>query len=105
MSNAAAIAHARLKRALVSSAEQQGLVITMPDDYSTPWSSNTFDGGRHVLQLQGKSGRPLLDWITALDEDSVSLPGFTIAGLEVDCIVCQSGTTTAYVKAITVQDG
>lgn len=105
MATVAAQAHRPLIGALVRSSQAAGLVVSVDDGSFRRWASNTYEGGRHQVQLHGASSPALLDWLGGLDEDTVRIPGFTIASCEASTIEFRDGRTTAWIEAITLKDG
>lgn len=60
------IAAAKVGRALIASAQAAGVAISIEEDDFTRWASATFEGGRHLVKLQGQQSTALEHWIDGL---------------------------------------
>lgn len=97
------VAGDRLKRELERSAEMAGCAVDWMVEHSSPWDKACFVGGDHILQLlvSGVSNRA---WLDTLDENSVYLPGFVLAQLEVLGIEEKGEQLIAEIYALTVKE-
>jgi hypothetical protein len=87
----------RLAHALGNSARDAGCAVTVVDQTERPWSSATFTGATHVVQLSAPPGAALDAWLAGLPEREWTLPGQLVA----DCSVTPDGDT-ADARTITV---
>lgn len=73
----------RLARALCHSAREAGCTVTVVDQAERPWSSATFTGATHEVQLSAPPGPALDAWFASLPDQEWTLPGQLVA----DCSV------------------
>ncbi len=97
------VAGDRLKRELERSAEMAGCTVDCMVERSRPWDGPTYIGGRHRLTLlvEGVSNSA---WLDTLDENSVYLPGFVLAELDVFGVEEKGEQLIAEISALTVKE-
>ena len=97
------VAGDRLKRELERSAEMAGCTVDWMVERSQLWAAPAFIGGRHRLTLLigGLSNRA---WLDTLDENSVYLPGFVLAELDVFGVEEEGEQLIAEISALTVKE-
>lgn len=88
----------RLERTLVASAAAAGVALSVVEALATEWASATFVGARHHLRLALSGGAAVADWLDALPEADLPMPGHLVA----DLIVTARGDGTAAVEVLTV---
>ncbi len=89
----------RLERTLVASAAAAGVALSVEGARATEWASATFVGARHHLRLALSGGAAAVaDWLDALPETELPMPGHLVA----DLIVTARGDGTAAIEVLTV---
>ena len=92
----------QLERALVRSAEAEGIMLTILAADGEKWASATFTGMRHRITITATAS-PLLDrWLAALPEAEFRLRGHLVADLAVTC--GQRTGERVELEALTVED-
>jgi hypothetical protein len=81
----------RLHRALAASAACHGLTLHPVTAHERPWSSATFTGWRLTLDLAIAGGDPG-DWLAALPEEDLPVPGRLVADLAVTHVAAARAT-------------
>ncbi|AJP72938.1 hypothetical protein [Sphingomonas hengshuiensis] len=97
-------AHCGLRRALARSAELAGAPIAVGADRVARWSSGTFEGGRHVVELHGAYGPAMDAWLGGLGDTELRIPGHLVADLVVSAVSSAGGRTDATLEALTVAE-
>ncbi|HEX7852311.1 MAG TPA: hypothetical protein VF503_01285 [Sphingobium sp.] len=100
----AVVAGERLKKALSRSAREAGLTISHVTDKTRPWSSCSFEGGKHEIIITAVDSRELRSWLDQHDQDSLTVHGFTLADLVVSTIEALAGVATITVDALTIAE-
>jgi hypothetical protein len=90
----------RLHRALVASAACHGLTLHPVTVRERPWSSATFTGWRLTLDLAIGGGDPG-DWLAALPEEDMPVPGRLVA----DLVVTHAAATRAALAVLLLESG
>lgn len=82
----------RLARALCHSARDAGCAIAVIDQSERAWSSATFTGATHQLQLSASPGEALDIWLAGLPEQEWNVPGQLVA----ECSVAPADACAAH---------
>jgi len=67
-----------------------------------PWGSATFSGMRHSVIVTAPASPRIIDWLTALPELDLPMPGQFVAGVELNERYDGDGTTTVTIHALTI---
>ena len=91
---------ARLHRALAASAACHGLTVHPVTVHERPWSSATFTGWRLTLDVAIAGGDPG-DWLAALPEEDLPVPGRLVA----DLVVTHAAGARATLAVLLLESG
>lgn len=94
----------QLERALVRSAADAEVVVTVATATATPWASVTFTGARHRFTLAAVRSPALDAWLGRLAETEFRLRGHLVADLAVDGATHSGALTEVVLEALTVED-
>ena len=94
----------QLERALVRSAADAGIILTVVAAAATPWASVTFTGARHRFTLAAARSALLDRWLAALAEAEFRLRGHLVADLAVTGATHSGEPAEIVLEALTVED-
>ena len=77
---------ARLERALVTAAARASYDLAIVAHQARRWASATFTGVQHEIVVTAPRGIGFGDWVAALPEAELPIPGHLVASLAVDRI-------------------
>jgi len=89
-----------LQQALIASASASGFAITISASDWYRWSTNTFDGAKHVLSLQAPNSSALSNWLRRLKE--LKIRGHLVADISVVNKRDREGRSDFNLEALTV---
>ncbi|HEY0623060.1 hypothetical protein [Sphingomonas sp.] len=94
----------QLERALVRSAADAGIALSVVAITATPWASVTFTGARHRI-VAIATPCPLLDsWLVGLGETEFRLRGHLVADLAVTGSIHAEESAEVTIEVLTVED-
>lgn len=94
----------QLERALVRSAAEAGVVLSLAAATATPWASVTFTGARHRLTMVAACSASLDSWLADLPEAEFRLRGHLVADLAVAGAMTAAELVEVTLEALTVED-
>ncbi len=94
----------KLERALICSAADAGVVLTVIAATATPWASVTFAGARHQLTVVAARSSSLDAWLAGLPEAEFCLGGHLLADLAVTGTIDAVELMEVTLEALTVED-
>ena len=94
----------QLERALVHSAAEAGVILSLATATATPWASVTFTGARHRLTLVTAPCPSLDSWLAGLSETEFRLRGHLVADLTVAGASSAAESIEVTLEALTVED-
>ncbi|WP_447728717.1 hypothetical protein [Sphingomonas koreensis] len=94
----------QLEGALVRSAADAGIILTVATAGATPWASVTFTGARHRLSAVAAHSASLDAWLAGLPEAEFRLRGHLVADLAVTGATQAAELTEVMLEVLTVED-
>lgn len=91
--------------AVARSAQRAGATITIADHRARPWHSATFAGHRHMVEASAMSGAALDQWLAAIEDMDLAMPGQMLAELRVTALHHTAGVTRFALSGLTVTAG
>lgn len=97
-------AGSQLERALVRSAADAGIRLTIHTALAIPWASVTFTGARHRITIAAAPSPALSAWLAKLPETEFRLRGHLVADLMTAGEVAAGELIEITLEALTVED-
>ena len=97
-------AETRLRRALASSALRAGAAIAVARSEATRWSSATFTGARHEVELAAVANDTVERWLNDLPEVELAMAGHLVADLKIVAMRQAGLDLTVTLEVLTVED-
>ena len=91
-----------LERALIESAVAAGATLAIDGSRTRPWSSATFSGTRHALDVSTPSADRCEQWLDRLPDADLPIRGHLLAGLTVLRRDRSAGRLRVRIEATTV---
>jgi hypothetical protein len=92
-----------LHRALLRDAAAKGCTLTIAGVHSARWSSATFIGARHRLEIDAEDDAACAAWLGTVAEAEVTMRGHFLADAHVASVDRSGGRLVAIVEALTVE--
>lgn len=97
-------ADARLRRALASSAHHADAAIMIVASGATRWSSATFNGARHEVELAAQASDAVEHWLADLPDAELRMPGHLVADLKIVAMRQAGLDLSVTLEVLTVED-
>jgi hypothetical protein len=94
----------QLERAVMRSAVEAGVLLSVTAASATPWASVTFTGARHRLNLVAARSSSLDNWLAGLAETEFRLRGHLVADLAIAAAIDAAESVEVTLEALTVED-
>lgn len=95
---------ANLGGALVRAARAVGASIVVVQDDFTRWASTTFDGGQHLVKIEGRASAELDAWLDQLEGSEIRIPGHLVVELKIATLKRNAADVVAHLCGMTLAE-